>query len=287
MAPLSSASAAPLDPPYPRMSSSLAPADVKKDHCGRDKAAAVFKRELDDFRDDGHRARASSRAPRPSEQQAKCPRPWDSLVWSANQHGHQARCQRSDLKNVLLWSCRHGVLATSSQTTSTLPSVDTDQTTRSALTSGDGLPVGQVILDSGCRAAVAGWRWRRALQEELRRRNFGWIEVAERETSQFGSGQPELSTRAFIYPAGIYGQNTAVRMSAVGGGAEGCPGLVGPSELARWGTCFNFTTKAGFEHDTASCAKYPQLCSWHCGSSSGVDLAEQGGSPQPCLGGHG
>ena len=109
--------------------------------------------------------------------------------------------------------------------------------------------------------------------------------MAERETFQFSSGQPELSTRAFIYPAGIYGQNTAIRMSAVGGGAEGCPGLVGPSELARWGTCFNFTTKAvqffGKWHSMVlSMTRHPALnilnfAAGVAGPLHGVDLAEQ------------
>ena len=295
-------SAAPMDPPYPQMLSSLAPEVAhsstglqppsKKDHRGRDKAAAVFKRELDDFRVelwraswDGRRTRASSGAPRPSEQQARCPHQWESLVWSANQHGHQARCKRCDLKNVLLWSCRHGVLAASSQTAPTSSSVALGQSVNPALSSGNGIPVGQVILDSGCRTAVAGWRWHLALQDELRRRNFGWIEVDEHETFQFGSGQPELSTKAFIYPAGVYGRNAAIRMSAVGGGADGCPGLVGPSELARWGTCFNFTTKAvqffGEWHPMVlSMTRRPALNILNFAANSvdplqGKDLAEQ------------
>ena len=69
-------------------------------------------------------------------------------------------------------------------------------------------------------------------------------EVSEDETFQFGSGAPERSTRAFIYPAGIYGKVDLVRMSMVEGGALNCPGLAGLSELARWQVCFNFAAKS-------------------------------------------
>lgn len=99
---------------------------------------------------------------------------------------------------------------------------------------------GEAVADSGRRCAVAGVRWHDQMQAELRRKNMTWIEVEERETFRFGSGDPEVSTKAFIYPVGIYGQNDLVRISRVGGGATLCPGLVGPSELSRWNAVASF-----------------------------------------------
>ena len=39
----------------------------------------------------------------------------------------------------------------------------------------------QVILDTGCRTAVAGEKWHRRFQEELRRCGLGWEEVPHHE----------------------------------------------------------------------------------------------------------
>ena len=36
--------------------------------------------------------------------------------------------------------------------------------------------VGQMILDSGCRIAVAGWNWRYSLQESLKEKGIAWKE---------------------------------------------------------------------------------------------------------------
>ena len=42
---------------------------------------------------------------------------------------------------------------------------------------------------------------------------------------------------------GIHGAHDVIRMSCVAGGADGCPGLVGPSEMARWGVVMDFFNK--------------------------------------------
>lgn len=70
-----------------------------------------------------------------------------------------------------------------------------------------------------------------------------WTEVAEEEWFKFGAGEPEKSNRAFIYPVGVHGVCTYLRMSEVKEGASDCPGLVGPSELARWKVTFRFGDK--------------------------------------------
>ena len=48
---------------------------------------------------------------------------------------------------------------------------------------------------------------------------------------------------AYIYLVGLHGKDDLIRMSCVGGGAANCPGLVGPSEMARWGFVIDFATK--------------------------------------------
>lgn len=70
-----------------------------------------------------------------------------------------------------------------------------------------------------------------------------WYEEPENETFQFGSGGPEVSKTAYLYPVGVHGCNDIIRMSCVEGGAENCPGLIGPSEMARWGVIMDFAQK--------------------------------------------
>ena len=62
---------------------------------------------------------------------------------------------------------------------------------------------GEAIADSGCRCAVAGQAWHTAMQEELKRKGMTWHEEKESETFRFGSGDPETSNTAYIYPVGI------------------------------------------------------------------------------------
>ncbi|CAE7928562.1 RE1, partial [Symbiodinium sp. KB8] len=251
-------SAAPLAPTLPSAPpSTLRPPD-KKDGQGRDKADGVRKRELEEFRitmwrraQAGVRTTASSAAPVPTEKQARCRHEYDNLIWVANQHGHFARCKACDLKNVLYYSFRHGVLAAG---------LDSEPEPSARPLHAPG----QVILDSGCRTAVAGWSWHRQFQAELRARGVTWKEIPEHETFQFGAGGPEVSTMAFVYPVGIYGKADLIRMSAVGGAAANCPGLVGPSELSRWGVCFDFAAKTlevfGQRHAmTLSSTRHPAL----------------------------
>ena len=82
------------------------------------KPKAVRDRGLQDFRDElcarqTHNGRLlpSSAAPTPTEEQSKCLHA--SLKWTANGEGHQARCKQCNLKNVIYYSVRHGVLVVS------------------------------------------------------------------------------------------------------------------------------------------------------------------------------
>ncbi|CAK9106281.1 unnamed protein product, partial [Durusdinium trenchii] len=77
-------------------------------------------------------------------------------------------------------------------------------------------------------------------QAQLKRMGLSWHEPEE--SFQFGSGEPETSHRGYIYPVGIHGSGELIRMSCVGG-ARNCPGLVGPSEMARWNVIMSFADK--------------------------------------------
>lgn len=84
---------------------------------GKDKPKPVKEKELKDFRKSlydaqvqGGRVVPSSAAPPPNEAQARCTHPFDGLRWSANAEGHYARCKRCDLKHVVYYSMRHGVM---------------------------------------------------------------------------------------------------------------------------------------------------------------------------------
>ncbi|CAE7228738.1 RE1, partial [Symbiodinium sp. CCMP2456] len=206
-----------------------------KDEEGRDKPTAVRRREMQEFKMElyrraceGGRCVPSSAAPIPTTKQTHCRHPYEDLLWISNQHGHYARCKTCDLKNVIYWSQRHGVLVAGPEPKGILVA---------------SLPAGQAVADSGCRTAVAGTDWHFSFQAELRRRGVRFYEVRENEVFQFGAGAPEHSERAFIYPVGVHGSWELVRMSMVGGGASSCPGLIGPSELSRWGAVFDFAGK--------------------------------------------
>ena len=104
-----------------------------------------FRRELWWQAWNGTRTVASSASAVATERQARCVHPWDQLIWVSNQDGHFAQRKHGkqcDLKNMLYFSQRHAVLTASS------PS--------EVLNAQSSLPIGQVILDSSCRTAVAG-----------------------------------------------------------------------------------------------------------------------------------
>ncbi|CAE7854814.1 unnamed protein product [Symbiodinium necroappetens] len=185
----------------------------RRDEEGRDKPTTVKKREMEEFKMelyrracDGGRCVPFSAASVPTTKQARCRHLFADLLWTSNQHGHYARCEACDLKNVLYWSQRHGVLVANPEPKDILVA---------------SLPA----ADSGCRTAVAGTDWHLSFQAELRKRRVRFFEVVENEVFQFG-GNWEL-----------------VRMSMVGGGASSCPGLIGPSELSRWGAVFDLAGK--------------------------------------------
>ena len=297
-----------------------------------DKPRPVKERELQEFREaliarqwKNGKLRPSEASPVPTELQARCDHPPDRLRWTANGEGHQARCRACDLKNVIYFSTRHGVLMVSREDEdaekvrrmihvppSPAPSnirvkvkyvrgcmefqdvsfeeigahelhcritkdVDgnvvevmrgrsegkmkgpvpggprplvTEFWYTPAHQPDDSLGVfieggspGLAIADSGCRNAVGGLWWHNTFQNHLRERKLPFERVEEREVYRFGAGEPVVSTVAYIYPVGVHGKPDVVRISVVEKEAIACPGLIGPSELQRWGAVFKFATK--------------------------------------------
>lgn len=166
----------------------------------------------------------------PTPEQEVCPHPWLSLKWGANGSAHWAHCKDCKMKRVLYYSNEHGALMTAAEAAVFLDGGATS-----------------VILDTGCRTAVAGSKWHQRMQDELRALGLPWEEVSQEEVFRFGAGAPVMSTRAMIYPItlGGTGLRNWLRISEVENTAsdnrvDQCPALVGPSELARWKVVFNF-----------------------------------------------
>lgn len=100
-----------------------------------------------------------------------------------------------------------------------------------------------VILDTGCRTAVAGRLWHLRFQEYLRGQGLPYEEVKHTEVFRFGAGERVVSARAFLYPV-VLGDSQRcswLRLAEVANTegdcrVEQCPALVGPSEMSRWGS---------------------------------------------------
>ena len=76
----------------------------------RDQELKTFRKQLYDSQCKDGRLIPSKAAPTPSETQARCRHPFDSLRWSANQDGHYAKRRDCDLKSCLYWTVKHGAL---------------------------------------------------------------------------------------------------------------------------------------------------------------------------------
>ena len=164
------------------------------------------------------------------------------VALSANQHGHFARCRGCDL-NVLCWHAHGSYVADEPPVQGLLPQ--------------ELLAIG----DSGCKTAVGGLHWHQRFQHELQRRGLTWTTVQEAELFKFGAGEPIQSQVAHIYPIGLHGHNSWVRMSVVEKDAVDCPGLIGPADMARWHVVFKFHDRQmvamGVSHLTAT--RHPGL----------------------------
>ena len=206
------------------------------DPTAAEKPSAVKARELEEFRrrlydervGKNGKLKPSEGSPLPNQEQKECPHPWNRLRWSANQHGHFARCRACDLKNVLCWHERHGSYV-----------AEEPEDGQEYLPRGGTLAIG----DSGCKTAVGGVQWHERFQMALKNRGMSWQTVQESEVFKFGAGDPVRSRTAHIYPVGLHGCNSYLRMSVVADDAADCPGLVGPADMSRWKVSFNFGSK--------------------------------------------
>ena len=73
------------------------------------------------------------------------------------------------------------------------------------------------IADSGCRTSVGGIHWHSRFQQELIKLGLEWEVIAEEEYFKFGAGAPEKSVRGYLYPVGVHGRESFLRMSEVSG----------------------------------------------------------------------
>ena len=199
----------------------------------KDKMLLEFREGLYEAQVRKGRLMPSKCAPAPTEEQVKCSHPFERLRWSANGDGHYASCRDCGLRHVIYFSEKHGAMMVDNQETE-------DQPVNEVFFHQN---PGLAIVDSGCRTAVAGRQWHESFQGMLKEKGYGWHEEAEDETFKFGAGGPEKSKKAFLYPVGVHGFNEVLRISCVQGGAADCPGLIGPSELARWGVMLDFAAK--------------------------------------------
>ena len=75
----------------------------------------------------------------------------------------------------------------------------------------------KMIMDSGCRRNLAGWKWHWQMRTRLA--DQGLIARAINDKFRFGDGKP----RPWLYLAGLFGQQGAVDVAEV---ATDCPALL-------------------------------------------------------------
>ena len=236
----SSSSAAPATPPEAQEKSKV-PEAVRK------KRLQEFRRKLyENSMDKRGKVQVSEASALPTRLQEACEHPWESLKYGANGQAHWATCAKCHLKKALYYSMEHGAL---------MPAADEEPVW--LMEGGES----SIILDTGCRTAVAGRLRRNQYQQKLTEMNLPWYEVQHQEVFRFGAGEPVLSTKAFIYPVVLGETNMCswLRLALVGhtsgdNRVDQCPALVGPSEMRRWDTKMDFgkgvTTLMGQEMAT-------------------------------------
>ena len=201
----------------------------------------VRKKRLKEFRralyegalDRKGRVKPSEASELPTPEQDRCRHPWEKLRWGANGAAHWASCRECLLKKVLYYSMDHGALTADNELDDPMEVWMLEHAAN------------KVILDSGCRTAVAGARWHQKMRQALEKKHLPY----EEETFRFGAGAPVLSTSAGLYPVvlGKSGIRTWLRVAVVEDTKDDprishCPALVGPSELARWKVTMDFGT---------------------------------------------
>ena len=210
-----------------------------------DMPLAVKKKRLEEFRRQLYhnaltskgRLRLSEASDVPNGAQDQCTHDYSLLKWGANGSAHWADCTNCRLKKVLYWSKMHGSL---------MVDQEPDEVPDSLVA---GLPpTMDLIMDTGCRTAVAGKRWHDRYQTWLRERNLMWNTVEHEEVFRFGAGRPVLSVEAHLYPVCIGKLKSWMRLAVVESEKDprvaDCPALAGPSELSRWGVRMDFARQS-------------------------------------------
>ena len=86
------------------------------------------------------------------------------------------------------------------------------------------VPEGIAMIDTGCRAAVGGTSWHKALQSTMLALGRRFRSETQ-EDFQFGPGEPIRSSRRSIYDVVVLGRDKVLKISEV---PVECPGLIGP-----------------------------------------------------------
>ena len=86
------------------------------------------------------------------------------------------------------------------------------------------------MIDTGCRAAVGGTSWHKALQSTMLALGRRVRSETQEEYFQFGPGEPIRSSRRWFYDVGVLGRDKVLKISEV---PVECPGLIGPDELTK------------------------------------------------------
>ena len=215
----------------------------------------VRKKRLHEFRkglyeaalDRRGRVRLSEASDVPTKAQETCHHPYERLAWGANGAAHWASCRACGLRKVLYYSHMHGAMVVSrkerKEKHQEALSADIREAHEVMMAT-----TTEVILDTGCRTAVAGEEWHKAFQATLAEKGLSWDCMSHEEVFRFGAGKPVLSTEAVIYPVQLGGDGgplSYLRLAVVSRTAQDdrvahCPALVGPSEMRRWQIKLNF-----------------------------------------------
>jgi hypothetical protein len=89
---------------------------------------------------------------------------------------------------------------------------------------------GYIMIDTGCKASVAGQEWHDNMTQMVERHGLGGLiqEIPQNEKFRFGDGRSVLSSCRRIYPTGIRRKLYMLSVSVVEGA---CPGLMSYAQM--------------------------------------------------------
>jgi len=124
------------------------------------------------------------------KQQATCPHPFASLAWGGNKQATYATCRACSLAQVI-YAERKEVHVAATTELPQIPEMEASHAVHLV-----DMPPGYAMLDTGCRAPVAGEVWHEALQDELRKLNLEFTFDTDPEHFRFGDGATVTSRKA-------------------------------------------------------------------------------------------